>query len=37
MNKKWFKILFGSPEWTSVIKAMEFMKEIELFKQDLVL
>jgi hypothetical protein len=37
MNKKWFKILLGSPEWTSVRKAMEFMNEIEVFKQDLIL
>jgi glucan phosphoethanolaminetransferase (alkaline phosphatase superfamily) len=34
-DKKWFTILFGHPEWTSIRKAMEFMKEIEVFKQDL--
>ncbi|HEX9511485.1 MAG TPA: hypothetical protein VF939_13445 [Puia sp.] len=37
MDRKWFKILFGSTEWTSIRKAMEFMKEIDAFKQDLVL
>lgn len=36
-DRKWFRVLFGTPEWTSVIKAMEFMKEVEAFKQDLVL
>ncbi|HTI07968.1 MAG TPA: hypothetical protein VL832_05415 [Puia sp.] len=34
-HRKWFKILFSSREWTSVIKAMEFMKEIEAFKANL--
>jgi len=34
-HRKWFKILFNSREWTSVIKAMEFMKEIEAFKANL--
>lgn len=37
MDRRWFKILFNTPEWTSVRKAGEFMKEIEEFKQDLVL
>ena len=37
MDRAWFKILLGSPEWTSIQKAMAFMKEIEVFKQDLVL
>lgn len=36
MDRKWFKILFSSTEWTSVRKAMEFMKEIDEFKQDLI-
>ena len=35
MNKKWFKILFNTPEWKSVRKSMEFIKEIELFKEEL--
>jgi hypothetical protein len=34
MDKKWFKILFNSPEWTSVIKAKHFINEIEAFKKD---
>ena len=34
VNKKWFKILFNSPEWTSVAKAIEFVKEIEDYKND---
>jgi hypothetical protein len=29
VNKKWFKILFNTPEWKSVRKATEFMCEIE--------
>ena len=33
-NKKWFKILFNSPEWTSVTKAIQFVKEIEDYKND---
>jgi hypothetical protein len=37
MDRAWFKILLGSPEWTSVQKALEFMREIEVFKQDLIL
>lgn len=36
MNKKWFKILFNTPEWKSVRKSMEFIKEIELFKKELI-
>jgi len=32
-DKKWFRILFNSPEWTSVIKAMNFLDEIEEFKK----
>jgi hypothetical protein len=35
MNKRWFKILFNTPEWKSVRKSMEFIREIEVFKQDL--
>jgi hypothetical protein len=34
-EKKWFKILFGSPEWTSVNKAIGFLKEIEDFKKSI--
>jgi hypothetical protein len=36
MNKKWFKILFNTPEWKSVRKSMEFIEEIELFKEELI-
>ena len=35
-HKKWFRILFNSPEWTSVIKAMLFLKELEEYKNDKV-
>jgi glucan phosphoethanolaminetransferase (alkaline phosphatase superfamily) len=33
MNKRWFSILMGGFEWTSVRKAMEFLDEIEAFKK----
>lgn len=33
-QKKWFRLLFNSSEWTSVIKAMTFMEEIEAFKKE---
>ncbi|KYG73002.1 hypothetical protein [Roseivirga echinicomitans] len=33
-NKKWFKVLFNSPEWTSVIDAMGFLEEIEEYKKE---
>ncbi len=34
VNKKWFKTLFNSPEWTSIIKAKSFMDDVEQFKKD---
>jgi hypothetical protein len=34
MEKKWFRILFNSPEWKSVRKSMQFLREIENFKED---
>ncbi len=34
VDKKWFKLLFNSPEWTSVTKAIHFIKEIEAYKND---
>ena len=34
-DKKWFRILFGSTEWTSLIKAKNFLHEIEDFKKEL--
>jgi hypothetical protein len=33
MHRRWFKILFNNIEWTSVIKAMEFLDEIDEFKK----
>ncbi|MCF6401483.1 hypothetical protein L3C95_01275 [Chitinophaga filiformis] len=33
-DKRWFKFIFGSNEWTSVIKAMNFLKEIEAYKKE---
>lgn len=33
-NKKWFRILFNSPEWTQITKAMAFLDEIKTFKQE---
>jgi hypothetical protein len=35
-DKKWFNILFSSKEWTSVIKAIKFMKEIDDFKKEAI-
>ncbi|WP_212004929.1 hypothetical protein [Chitinophaga sp. HK235] len=32
MEKKWFRILFGSKEWTYIIKAAHEVEEIERFK-----
>lgn len=36
-NKKWFKILFNSPEWNLLIKAGQFLEEINAFKKEMVL
>ncbi len=33
-NKKWFRVLFNSTEWTSVTRAMFFLDEIEEFKKN---
>ncbi len=33
-HKKWFKFLFNSLEWTSLIKANDFLDEIESFKKE---
>lgn len=33
INKKWFKILFNSPEWNSLINANSFLEEINSFKK----
>ena len=34
IEKKWFRVLFNSPEWKSVRKSMEFLREIENFKEE---
>lgn len=36
VEKKWFKFLFSNIEWTSIVKAKEFMSEIEEYKKDVV-
>jgi MFS family permease len=33
-HKKWFKILFGSIEWTAVVKAIEYLDEVEKFRKE---
>ena len=33
-DKRWFKFIFGSSEWTSVVKAMNFLKEIEAYEKE---
>lgn len=33
-GKRWFKFIFGSSEWTAVIKAMNFLKEIEAYEKE---
>lgn len=33
-HKKWFKFLMGSIEWTSIIKAAQFLDEVEEFKKE---
>jgi hypothetical protein len=37
MQKKWFKILFSSPEWTSLIKSEAFLNEIDDYKKSIVI
>ena len=34
-NKKWFRILFNSPEWISLIKANDLLQEIDSFKKNI--
>jgi len=36
-DKKWFKLLFSSKEWTGVLAASAFLDEIEAFKKEIVL
>lgn len=33
-DKRWFKVIFGNSEWTSIIKAMNFLKEIEAYEKE---
>ena len=33
-QKKWFKLLMGTREWTSIMEAKNYLKEIEAFKED---
>ena len=35
VNKRWFKILFNSPEWISLVKANSFLEEINFFKNEI--
>ncbi|MEO6893747.1 MAG: hypothetical protein ABI136_01865, partial [Ginsengibacter sp.] len=35
INKKWFKILFNSPEWNWLIRANYFLEEINSFKKEI--
>jgi hypothetical protein len=34
VHKKWFKVLFNSPEWNSLIKANNFLEEINNFRKE---
>ena len=34
VNKKWFKILFNSPEWNHLTKANDMLNEIKDFKKE---
>ncbi|HET7118581.1 MAG TPA: hypothetical protein VFI29_18950 [Hanamia sp.] len=34
-NKKWFKVLFNSPEWNLLLKANHFLEEIHSFKKEI--
>jgi len=33
-GKKWFRLLFSGREWTSVIKAGEYLREIEAYRKN---
>jgi hypothetical protein len=37
VDKKWFRFLFSSKEWTGIVDAAAFLNEIEDFKKELVL
>ncbi len=34
MDKRWFRLLFSGIGWTYIVKAMEYTKEIEAFKNE---
>ena len=36
IQKKWFKILFSSREWVSLIKSAAFLNEIDEFKKEII-
>lgn len=33
-DKKWFRLLFSGKEWTPIIRAMNYLKEIEEYKKN---
>lgn len=33
-NKKWFQFIFKGKEWTPLMKSMELLEQVELFKQN---
>jgi len=33
VDRKWFRLLFSGKEWTSVVRAMQYLKEIEEYKR----
>lgn len=35
-DKRWFKMLFSGKDWTSVIRAMKYLEEIEEYKKEAV-
>ena len=35
-DKKWFRILFSSSEWTHIIQSQQFLNDIEEFKKEVV-
>jgi hypothetical protein len=37
VDKKWFRFLFSSKEWTGIVDAAAFLNEIEDFKKELLL
>ena len=33
-NKKWFKLLFNGKEWTPIIKSLQMIEEIKVFRNE---